>query len=84
MLITVALSIPFWLKPPPPGGKPKMLVSMLFGIGLPVFLVLALYASSWFGALALFAAKSLLSSEFSALARLGQQGAFLSRATGKK
>jgi len=67
-----------------PGGKPKMLVSMLFGIGLPVFLVLALYASSWFGALALFAAKSLLSSEFSALARLGQQGAFLSRATGKK
>ena len=67
-----------------PETKAKVAVSMLFGIGFPVFLVLALYASSWFGALALFAAKSLLSSEFSALARLGQQGAFLSRATGKK
>ena len=62
----------------------RVKLSLAGGIGLPVLLALGLYGTSWFAALALYAAKSLLSAEFSALARLGQRGAFLSRSSSKK
>ncbi|MEZ6186966.1 MAG: hypothetical protein R3F62_18405 [Planctomycetota bacterium] len=66
------------------GDDERAIWSLGCGTGAMVLAAVALYGGSWLGALGLYAAKSLLSTEFTALARLGQQGAFLSRAKGGK
>jgi hypothetical protein len=82
-MIGFMLSVVFVLGRPDP-GLPGVVTAMLLVTGLPALSVLALYTSSWGVALAIFGAKSILSGEFAALSRLGEGGAYLTRASAKK